>query len=180
MRPLRRELLLLAVFCLAACGRPRVLSSFSGPIDNGYRVLGFGFSEDWQTTNVGDLTYLFVFEPEPSRPEGSSESLRDGGSQYHDAAVIRQSMSFSRKDANGRTIEQRNVDLVIDRKGDHFQVADLTGGPGPGRIVLVGRNNQGKLVIKRQLPPPGPIRFHVDDAKALLAGPLGKSLGIGP
>src|SRR5437762_6233933 len=129
MRPLRREILLLAALCLAACGRTRMLSSFSGPIDNGYRVLGFGFSEDPQTTNVGDLTYLFVFEPEPSRPGGTSESLNAKSSTYHDEALIRQSMSFSRQDADGRIIEQRNVDLVIDRKGDHFQVADLAGGP---------------------------------------------------
>src|SRR6185436_18298629 len=99
MRPLRREILLLALLCLAACGRPRMLSSFSGPIDNGYHVLGFGFSEDPQKTNVGDLTYLFVFVPESSRPAGTSESLSAKSSTYHDAALIRQSMSFSRKDA---------------------------------------------------------------------------------
>ncbi len=179
MRHVIRQILFLVPLAIAACDRSRPpLSSFSGDIGNGYNVVGFGFSEDWQGSNVGDLVYLFVFEQEPSPPRGSTETLTSSSSVYHDASIIRNGMSFSRTGPDGNVIEQRSVDLVIDRKDDSFQVGELKGGPTPGRVVLVGRNDAGKLVIKRQSPPPGPIRLHVDGAKALLEGSLGNSLGI--
>ena len=166
---------------LSACGASEPpLSSFSGPVGNGVRVLGFGFSRSWKTTNVGDLVYLFVFEPEPSAPSGEFQTLSTNSSSYHDADVILQSVTFSRKDAKGNVLETHAMNLVVNRRNETFRAGELSGGPAPGRVVLVGLSPSGKLAIKRQVPAPGPIPLHVDGAKALLDGPLGRLLDLHP
>ncbi|HXX92397.1 MAG TPA: hypothetical protein VEN81_02110 [Planctomycetota bacterium] len=179
MKRARQSAILLAAVAIAACTRPGgSLVDISGPVGKGYRVLGFGIPGDSQASKEGDLVYLFVFEPESSLFEGNLETATWEEAAHHDASVIRQAISFSAVDGKGKVVHQRSVDLTVNRRDDSFQLDDLQGHAAAGRVVLVGPDITGRLALKRQVNPPGPVRLDLEGVKGLLDGPLGASLGL--